>query len=168
MAKPPRDHAHSDSNTYFITARYWNGVALFQTTRVVDLLLATILNYRDAGKFLVHEFVVMPNHLHMLITNSSGTTLERAIQFIKGGFSFRAGKELGMKGEIWQRGYIDHRIQDADDYSQHRSYIHQNPVRARLANSPEEYPYSSASPGFKLDPVPQGLKPPNTRGFRHD
>src|ERR1700693_2140084 len=110
MSKPPRDLATSDSNTYFITARTWNGIALFQSTRVADLLLATIFNYRDADKFLVHEFVVMPNHLHILITNSSGTTVERVVQLIKGGFSFRAGKDLGVKTEIWQRGYVDHRI----------------------------------------------------------
>jgi REP-associated tyrosine transposase len=84
---------------------------------------------------------------------------ERAMQLIKGGFSFRARREFGFVSEVWQRGYVDHRVRNADDYVQHRAYIHANPVRAHLANVPEEYRYSSAFPGFELDPVPQGLKP---------
>ena len=54
---------------------------------------------------VVHEFVVMPNHLHVLMTVPEEMTIEKAMQLIKGGFSFRAGKELGFKGDIWQRGF---------------------------------------------------------------
>jgi putative transposase len=81
------------------------------------------------------------------------------MQFLKGGFSHRAGKDLGMNREIWQRGYVDHRIRDAHDYSRHREYIRLNPVRAHLVDVPEAYAFGSAFPGFALDPVPQGLKP---------
>ncbi len=81
------------------------------------------------------------------------------MQFIKGGFSHRAGKELGITREIWQRGYVDHRVRDAQDYVGHREYIRFNPVKAHLTDTPEAYPYSSASLGFQLDPMPQGLKP---------
>ena len=80
--------------------------AIFQSERTADLLLSTLFTYRDQGKFLVHEFVLMPNHLHILLTPSSNVALERAMQFIKGGFSHRAGKELGITREIWQRGYV--------------------------------------------------------------
>ena len=61
--------------------------------------------------------------------------------------------------EIWQRGYVDHRVRDADDYVRHRAYIQQNPVHARLVNLPNEYRYSSAHGGLELDLPPQGLKP---------
>jgi len=101
----------------------------------------------------------MPNHLHVLLTTVEGITLERSIQFIKGGFSFRAGKELEMRGEIWQRGYVDHRIRDARDYASHREYIWQNPVKRHLVEHPDQFVYSSAFPGFELDEAPQGLKP---------
>jgi len=158
MAKPPRDNSVG-TNTYFITANAWKGQALFQSERVAKLLLQTLFDYREQGKFQIHEFALMPNHLHLLLTTGPDVTIERAVQFIKGGFSHRAGKELGMKAEIWQRGYVDHRIREAADYLKHREYIRQNPVQAHLANSPQEFPYSSAYPGFKLDPAPQGLKP---------
>jgi len=81
------------------------------------------------------------------------------MQFIKGGYSHRAGKEMGMDGEIWQRGYVDHRIRDAQDFIGHREYIQLNPVRAHIVDAPDKYPFSSAFPGFKLDANPQGLKP---------
>ncbi len=84
-------------------------------------------------------------------------TLERAVQFIKGGFSFRAKKELGFLGEIWQTSFYDHRVRDGEEYSRFRHYIHMNPVRRGLVPIPEEFPYSSAI--LNLDEVPQWLKP---------
>jgi putative transposase len=159
VAKPPRDHSSVTSNTYFITSRAFNGQALFQSERVAKLLVETLFEYRRQGKFLVHEFVVMPNHVHVLLTTAEGITLERSVQFIKGGFSHRAGKHLEMRGEIWQRGYVDHRIRDARDFASHREYTRQNPVKAHLAEFSEAYAYSAAFPGFELDEAPQGLKP---------
>jgi putative transposase len=132
VAKPPQDHSSVASNTYFVTSRAFKGQALFQSDRVASLLIETLLEYRRQGKFLVHEFVVMPNHLHVLLTTVEGITLEPSVQFIKGGFSHRAGKQLEMRGEIWQRGYVDHWIREAQDFASHREYIRQNPVKARL------------------------------------
>ncbi len=125
MAKPRRDQSSVITNTYFITSRAFNGEALFQSERVATLLVETLLEYRKARKFLLHEFVVMPNHMHVLLTTVEGITLERSVQFIKGGFSHRAGQQLEMRGEIWQRGYVDHRIRDARDFTSHREYIRQ-------------------------------------------
>jgi hypothetical protein len=62
---------------------------------------------------------------------------------------------------IWQKGFSDHRLRDFEDYEHHRRYIHFNPVKAGLSNNPQEYPYSSANPRYKLDPIPQRLKPLN-------
>jgi putative transposase len=88
-------------------------------------------------------------------------TLERALQLIKGGFSFRAKKELGFVGEIWQKSCYDRRVRDMQEYLAFREYIHQNPVKKRLAPGLGDYPYSSAKPGFEMDEVPQRLKPFN-------
>jgi putative transposase len=159
LSKPPRDRARSASSTYFVTANAFAGQAIFQSERIANLLIETLLDYRSQGKFLLHEFVIMPNQLHFLFTTGTGVTLERAVQFVKGGFSHRAGKRLEMHGEIWQRGYVDHRVRDVHDYAQHKQYIRQNPVNANLAKSAEEYPFSSAFPSFNVDGPPQGLKP---------
>jgi REP-associated tyrosine transposase len=77
------------------------------------------------------------------------------MQFIKGGFSYR----LKERGPAWQPSFTNHRIRDWEDYERHRDYIRMNPVRARLARQPEEYPYSSAAGVVRMDLVPQGLKP---------
>ncbi len=101
----------------------------------------------------------MPDHFHLLLTPQ--IALERAIQFIKGGFSYRAKKELQTNLEIWQRGFSDHRIRDAQDFEKHVQYIHLNPVKRHFCEIPSVYPYSSAFPGWRLDLIPQGLKPPS-------
>jgi putative transposase len=116
----------------------------------------TLLSHRGKAYHL-HEFVLMPDHFHLLI--SPTITLERALQLIKGGFSYRVKKEIGSTAEIWQRGFSDHRIRDAEDYAIHLRYIHLNPVKKHLCEAASEYRYSSAYPGWKLDPFPQRLKP---------
>ena len=167
MSKPPRDHTSFGFNTYFITTTTWGRRSLFQTDRMALLLLDTLFQYRRQQKFLLHEFVVMPDHLHLLLT-PTGIPIERAMQLIKGGFSYRVKKELGSNLEIWERGYVEHRIRDVDDYEQHVTYIWQNPVEAHLASVAEEYPYSSACPALERDPRPQGLKPEFSGGLlRH-
>jgi putative transposase len=120
------------------------------------LLIDTLYHYRGTA-YLLHQFVVMPDHIHVLLTPK--TSLEKAVQFIKGGFSYRAKKELGANLEVWQKGFSDHRIRDASDYRLHQVYIQQNPVRKSLCERAKEYPYSSAHFGFDLDDAPQGLKP---------
>jgi putative transposase len=126
---------------------------------MAKLFLVTMSGYRDSGKYSLHEFVLMPDHFHLLLTPSQGVTLERVMQFVKGGFSYRVGKELELRVEIWERGYVDHRIRDLTDFVNHVEYIRRNPVDAGLAGAPADYPYCSAHAGFDLDPVPQGLKP---------
>lgn len=154
--KPVREHATSNAQTYMITSSTWGRRALFSRDAWAKLLIDTLYHYRGTA-YLLHEFVVMPDHIHVLFTPE--TSLEKAVQFIKGGFSYRAKKELGSNMEVWQKGFSDHRIRDACDYRIHQVYIQQNPVRKHLCARAEEYAHSSARAGFELDPVPQGLKP---------
>jgi|SRR5580704_19551598 putative transposase len=123
MAKPPRDHTSFGSSTYFVTASTWGHRSLFQTERMANLFLDTVSRYRNDGKYSLHEFVLMPDHFHLLLTPSPGVTLERAMQLIKGGFSYRVGKDLGLNMEIWERGYVDHRIRNRTDFVSHVQYI---------------------------------------------
>ena len=99
----------------------------------------------------------MPDHIHVLLTPSAAVSLERAVQFIKGGFSYRLGKIEKM--EVWQPSFTNHRIHDAEDYERHRIYVRSNPVRAKLVTELGAYPYSSVSPSFRVDEGPRGLKP---------
>ena len=156
VLKPAREHATNNAQTYFVTSDTWERRALFQTESWARLFFKVLLSHRG-DSYLLHEFVLMPDHFHLLTTPV--VSLEKAVQLIKGGFSFRAKKELGSNMEIWRRGFADHRIRDAEDFDKHLHYIHLNPVKKHLCASPAEYRYSSAYPGWRLDPIPQGLKP---------
>jgi putative transposase len=126
---------------------------------MANLLIDAMRQNRKLGRLSIHEFVIMPNHFHLLITPAEEVSLEKALQFIKGGFSYRVKKELDLNFEIWEPGFTNHRIRDARDYSQHREYIHENPVEAKLVERAEMFPYSSAYPGMDVDPAPPWLKP---------
>ena len=154
--KLPREHATNNAQTYFVTSKTWEGRALFRAEPWARLFFKTLLSYRGQS-YLLHQFVLMPDHFHLII--SPLDSLERAVQLIKGGFSFRAKREPGSNAEVWQRGFADHRIRDAEDYDKHLHYIHLNPVKKNLCSPSDEYPYSSAYPRWKLDRIPQGLKP---------
>ncbi len=145
MARPAR-HANptqvlSPSRTFFVTTKTSMGRALLQSERNARLLIDVLRSYVAARKFQLHDFVVMPDHVHLLITVGGDMTIERAMQYIKGGFSFRLRKEFGYLGEVWQRGFSEVRIDDRQSFLRHREYIAQNPVKAGLAGSPEEFPY---------------------------
>ena len=158
MIIPPR--GRTGHGTYFITASTWMKAALLQSDWSARLFIQVMLEYRNQNKFLLHEFVVMPEHFHLLITPGADTSLERCLQLIKGGFSHRMKRDIGSVGLVWQKSFYDHRVRDADELpARARIYIHQNPVRRGLARSPAEFPFSSASGRFELDEVPQRLKP---------
>jgi len=155
MAAPHK--GNTGHGTYFITASTFQKKSLFQSERMTRLLIQVLFHYRDRQKYMLHEFVIMHNHFHLLI--SPVVTLERALQLIKGGFSYRAKKQLEFGGEIWEKSFYDRRVRDAKDYHAFRHYIQLNPVKRGLVAATEEYFYSSARPGFLLDEVPQRLKP---------
>jgi putative transposase len=155
MAAPYR--GNTGLGTYFITAATFQKQSLFQSDRMANLFLEVLLSYRSQQKYLLHEFVVMPDHFHLLVTPT--LTLERALQLIKGGFSFRAKRELGFGGEIWEKSFHDRRVRDWEEYCAFRRYIHLNPVKRGLAEVAEQFPYSSDRVGLVLDAAPQRLKP---------
>jgi putative transposase len=120
------------------------------------LFIDVLRSYTLAKKFRIREFVVMRNHAHMLITVNGEMSIERAVQLIKGGFSYRAKKELGFLGEVWQRGFSDVQVRDEQSFVAHRSYIHDNPVKAGLVSCAHDYPYGSL---YLRKLKSQGLKP---------
>jgi putative transposase len=148
MARPDRN-AHPDEilsteRTFFATTKTYAGRHLLQSDRNASLLIEVLRSYVAAGKFKLLEFVVMPNHLHLLITVPGGMTIEKAMQLIKGRFSYRLKKELGYLGEVWQAGFSETRADTKESIAGYREYIAQNPVKAGLAELPDHYPYCYA------------------------
>jgi putative transposase len=144
-ARPPDKRTGTDqSRTFFVTSSTDGGRHLLETERMAELFIDVLRAQTIKGNFTVHDFVVMPNYVHILMTIPGELSIERAVQLIKGGFSFRAKKELGFTGEVWQKGFSEVGVRDRKNFLEHRRYIDNNPVEAGLASSPEEFPFGSA------------------------
>ena len=145
MARParnaPPEAVLSGERVFFATTRTSEARRILQPERNAVLLIDVLRSNVAAGKFQLHDFVIMPDHLHLLMTLPTTMTIEKAMQLIKGGFSHRLRKECGFQGEVWQRGFSEVRVDDAQSWLQCREYIRQNPVKAGFVDSPQRYPY---------------------------
>ena len=155
MSKPSRLKSVVGEQTYFITSVTDGRERYFIYPKYAELFIDTLYLYRGQQKYQIHVFVVMPEHFHLLIT-PRGVTIEKAMQFIKGGSSFRVKKELNRNFDIWERGFTDRRVR-IGEYEGFKTYIEENPVKAGLAKGAEDYPYGSASGKYELDPPPARL-----------
>jgi putative transposase len=145
--------APQELRTYFITTVTANRRRLFQVEQNANLFIEVLQAQRIKARLQLHAFVVMPDHAHLLLTPAPEISLEKAMQYIKGTFSFRLKNNL----DVWERSYDSRRIIDTNDYTTHLTYIHQNPIRANLTTQPELYPHSSANPTHPSDPSPTHL-----------
>jgi putative transposase len=116
-----------------------------------DLFISTLFQHRDKNRFQLHAFVVMPDHVHVLITPATDQSTAKCVQYIKGGYSFAVRKQSA--GEIWHSGYHEHRIRDADDYDTQLLYIQNNPARKQY----EDYPHVHTKYLHGLDLIPNHL-----------
>ncbi|HZP23948.1 MAG TPA: transposase [Terriglobales bacterium] len=115
-----------------VTTKSSTGRALLQSERNAMLFIEELRSYVAAPKFRVHDFVVMPDQVHIVLTVDGDMSIERAVQFIKGGFSYRLKKEDGYNGEVWQRGFSEVRVEDSESLLRRREYIARNPVKRGL------------------------------------
>ncbi len=156
MLRP--QHRIRAAGAYFVNSGTWQRRALFRQEAAARILIDCMLHYRDQGHYLLHDFVVMPDHFHAILTPNEKTSLEKALQLIKGGSSHRMGKELIMRFPVWQEGFHEHWVRSQEDYERCRRYIHDNPVKAGIVEKPEAYLFSSASAAFRLDLFSLGLR----------
>jgi putative transposase len=147
--RPARESVKSGGQTYFDSSQTVARRPFFRHERWV-LLMEEVLQHYRGDSYQLHAYVVMPDHFHIII--SPRESLERSMQNIKGGFSFRAKRAFDWKFDIWQVGFSDYRIRDLEDGNHHISYMRYNPVKAKLT---ADYRYLA----FDLDPIPQRLKP---------
>lgn len=140
------------SGVYFVTTHTWQRREIFRKEAPARILLNQMLDCRERGFYKLHAFVIMPDHLHLLVTPAEDASLEKVMMMIKGGSSHRIKKELLYRWPIWQPGFHDRWMRDAEEFRARLEYIAENPLVARLTESATEYSLSSASKKFKLDP----------------
>lgn len=140
--------------TYFVTTTSANRRRLFQVEPNALLFMNVLQEQRVKGHLELHAFVVMPDHVHALLTPAPDVSLEKAVQFIKGNFSHR----LKSKLPVWTPSFNESQVRDRIAFDSFQHYIHENPVRAYLVSTAEMFPFSSASRQKLIDPPPMHLR----------
>jgi putative transposase len=145
MAHPARNAARANilnpSRIFFATTNTSMGKRLLQSERNARLFIDVLRSLVAERKFELHDFVIMPDHVHVLIAVNNDMTIEKAMQLIKGRFSHRLAHELGYKGEVWQRGFTEEQVMNRESFEMHREYIAQNPVKAGMAACADDFPF---------------------------
>lgn len=98
----------------------------------------------DGDRYRLHAWVVMPNHVHVIVEMLAEHALSDAVESWKRFTATRINRLLGKKGQFWMEDYWDRYIRDDVHYQNAVTYVHENPVKAGLASKAEEWPWSSA------------------------
>ncbi len=142
---------------YFVTTNTEGRSSILSLPIVAKIVEESIWWKNRRSKFMVFAYVVMPDHLHMLLQPTKDT-ISRIMQSIKSNSAREINRHitkthsreraLSAMGTImsvepfrWQQSFYDHVITDEQDFMNHVEYIRYNPVKAGLVTEPEDYPY---------------------------
>ena len=118
-------------------------------------ILINVLNYtREKLKYLLHSYVIMPDHMHLILSTGDKSpdtrfeenvpaNISRIMHAIKGRSARLTNQQLKKTGSIWQEDFYEHCIRNRKDYEEKLNYIHYNPVRAGFVDEPGDFQYSS-------------------------
>jgi putative DNA methylase len=119
------------------------GSCYLKDPRVARLVQDAIL-YFDQDKYLLSAWVVMPNHVHLVTTPLPGKRLARIMQSLKSFTAKEANKLLAREGTFWMPDYFDRYVRNEKHFTRAVEYVENNPVKAGLCLTPEDWPFSSA------------------------
>ena len=127
-----------------------HGACYLRDPRIARLVENALL-YFDQERYRLIAWVIMPNHVHVLIVIFEGYPLSNVVHSWKSYTAKEANRILGRTGQFWFREYFDRYIRDEHHFANAVRYIHNNPVNAGLVETPEEWPFSSASYFYKTE-----------------
>ncbi|MFH1374872.1 MAG: transposase [bacterium] len=107
-----------------------------------ELLLRAVRRAVRQSRFALIAWVVLPDHLHAIIDSPDGD-ISRIVQRVRLSFSLQWQRRSRRNGPIWQPRYWDHIIRSEKDMKRHVDYVHYNPVRHGLMDSPRKWRLSS-------------------------
>ena len=153
-------HWELTGSTYFITTRVHAelGKPFFNQDLAAEMTVA--LYKGDKESYDLNAFVVMPDHVHIIMKPLFGKKLHEIMKILKGSTAYQFNKILNRTGKFWQTENFDHLIRDGISLREKWEYIRQNPVKAKLVREAEEYPFSSFYQPLTSDFF--GLKPKKT------
>lgn len=119
------------------------GACLLRRPDVAAIVIEA-LHHGVGNSYDLHAYVVMPNHVHVLISAYQGFTLAGIVQTWKGYSAKQINKLLGREGHLWQRNYFDRFVRNEAHFDDARAYIENNPVAAGLVKNMEDWRFGSA------------------------
>jgi putative transposase len=145
---------------HFITCSCYRRLPLFASTRAKNLFVKILGGVRDRYGFSLVGYVVMPEHIHLLISEPARGTPSTVIQVLKQRVSRRLRrKKRGPTGQLnlifasggdplprfWQRRFYDFNVWSRGKWKEKVNYMHANPVTRKLVKHPKDWPWSSWS-----------------------
>jgi putative transposase len=126
-----------------------NGPLYLSREEAARVVVEAILNGQNTcHHYRLHAFVVMANHVHLLLTPTA--PVSKLMNWLKGTTARRVNQILGLTGKaLWQDESYDRLVRNEGEFRRIQAYIEENPVRAGLVAAPEDYPWSSASRRFR-------------------
>jgi len=136
-------HWELEGSVYFITFNTWKKLELTLTARQVVL---NACKFFDKQRYQIFCLVVMPDHVHILMQplakpDNKFWSLSSILHSIKSYSSKQIPKVMKHIGTVWQDEGYDHIVRDEREFQIFWEYIRQNPVKAGLSRTPEEYPF---------------------------
>ena len=95
-------------------------------------IVADALHFFDGDRHILGDFVVMPNHVHLLVQFPNENQLKSQCKSWKRFTALEINKQLGRSGHFWQGESFDHLVRSAEQFAYLRKYIAENPIKARL------------------------------------
>jgi putative transposase len=122
-----------------------SGSCVLRDPRIAEITSAA-LKFFHGERYLLDEWVVMPNHVHAMVRPINGWILSAIVQSWKRYVAREANRILRRTGErFWQPETFDRIIRNDEEKARVRRYIRRNPVKSRLCAREQEWPWSSAS-----------------------
>jgi len=112
--------------------------------QLAEHLVALYADHRDRRAILLHGYVVMPDHYHVLLTLREEPSVSGLVRKVHSLFAAHCRRRVGLRGPIWQRRFYDHVVRDEADWHTKLTYMHGNPVRDGLVKVTTDYAWSSA------------------------
>ncbi len=137
---------HHSGQSHFVTFTCYRRRPHLKAAETCDAFLAALERARVRYQFRVYGFVVMPEHVHLLISEPESETVATAIQSLKISSSLRTASDRecdGPRSPLWQKRYYDRNVRDYDEFVEKLRYIHRNPLNRELVKKAEEWKWSS-------------------------
>jgi len=131
-----------DNPVYFVTCCVKKRRSLLANDTVHTILAAEWKRALDQHGWAIGSYIIMPEHAHFFGRPTyDAKTLSQFMEKWKEWTSKKITRHLGIRAPLWQKGFFDHVIRSDESYSEKWAYVERNPVRADLANEPEDWQY---------------------------